>query len=88
MNRRVPLLLALLVPPSNPAFAQSDDTVYCTKLSSLARSYLGQPMRGKLVPDPDTKIAIDNCENGNAKAGIPVLERKLLESGVTLPKRS
>lgn len=88
MKRRIPLLLALLVPPSSPAFAQSDDAIYCTKLSSLARSYLGQPVRGKVQPDADTMIAINNCEQGNAKAGIPVLERKLLEGGFTLPKRS
>ena len=38
--------------------------------------------------DADAAIALDDCKNANTAAGIPVLEKKLLESGFTLPEKS
>jgi hypothetical protein len=88
MNRRLVLLLSLLLAPSIPAFAQSDDAAYCAALADLARRYLGSTADGRNVPDLNTTLAITDCQKGNTAAGIPVLEKKLRDARFTLPKRS
>jgi hypothetical protein len=32
-------------------------------------------------------VALDDCQKGNTGAGIPILEKKLRESGFTLPEK-
>src|ERR1043165_5300179 len=69
----------LLAPP-----ARADDRAYCTQLSSLYRRYV-QNSPGRQF-DVDASVALDNCQKGNTAAAIPVLEKKLRESGFSLPK--
>ena len=75
------LMLALPV----TADAQGGDAAYCARLSVLYRRYV-ENSPGRQY-DADAAIALDDCKNGNTAAGIPVLEKKLLESGFTLPER-
>jgi len=84
-------LLALLVPllafSSGSSMAQGGDRAYCARLAELAARYIGKQINGQNRPDSDTLVAIDRCEHGDTAAGIPVLERKLLSGGFTLPQR-
>jgi hypothetical protein len=72
-------LAGLLVPT-----AHADDKAYCAQLSSLYRKYV-QNSPGRQF-DVDASVALDNCQKGNTAAAIPVLEKKLRESGFSLPK--
>jgi hypothetical protein len=41
-------------------------------------------------PNPGTvdgSVAVEQCKSGNVAAGIPVLERKLRDARIDLPKR-
>jgi hypothetical protein len=62
----------------------ADDKAYCAQLSSLYRKYV-QNSPGRQF-DVDASVALDNCQRGNTAAAIPVLEKKLRESGFSLPK--
>jgi hypothetical protein len=76
-------LLTLALPGT--ADAQGGDAAYCAQLSTLYRRYVeNSPGR---QDDAEAALALDNCKNGNTAAGIQVLEKKLLESGFTLPQR-
>jgi hypothetical protein len=72
--------LALLLAPA----AQADDRAYCTELVSLYRKYV-QNSPGRRY-DVEAVIALEDCQKGDAARGIPVLERKLRESGFSIPK--
>lgn len=87
MIRRLLLLpvLALALPAT--AGAQGDDAAYCAQLSALYRRYLGNTGEGRQFPDVSASVAIDQCQQGNTAAGIPVLEKKLRDARFTLPKR-
>ena len=74
----------LLVLPAT-ADAQSGDAAYCAQLTLLYRRYV-ENSPGRQY-DADAAIALDDCKNGNPAAGIPVLEKKLVESGFTLPAK-
>jgi hypothetical protein len=78
-------LSALMVALPSIADAQGDAAAYCAQLSVLYRRYV-QNSPGRQY-DAEAAIALDDCKNGNAAAGISVLEKKLLESGFTLPER-
>jgi hypothetical protein len=76
-------VLALALPGT--ADAQGGDAAYCAQLSTLYRRYVeNSPGR---QDDAEAALALDNCKNGNTAAGIPILEKKLLESGFTLPEK-
>ena len=64
--------------------AQADDKAYCAQLSSLYRRYV-QNSPGRQF-DAEASLALDDCRKGNTAAAIPVLEKKLKESGFSLPK--
>ena len=64
--------------------AHADDRAYCAELSSLYRRYV-QNSPGRQY-DVDASVALDNCRNGKTAAAIPVLEKKLRDSGFSLPK--
>ena len=81
-------LSALLLAASLPVSAATQsDRAYC---DSLIRDYnryvikLGShPNTGSL----DGNVAVEQCRAGNTAAGIPVLEQKLRNAGVSLPAR-
>jgi hypothetical protein len=75
---------ALLLAVSLPRPGHADDQSYCTQLSSLYRKYV-QNSPGRQF-DVEASVALDDCRKGNAAAAVPVLERKLRESGFSLPK--
>ena len=78
------LLLAAALPLD--AFAQSDkDMDYCAKLAALYRRYV-QNSPGRQY-DAEAAVAQDDCQKGNTAVAIPILERKLIESGFTLPEK-
>ena len=64
--------------------ARADEKAYCTELSSLYRKYV-QNSPGRQF-DVEASVALDDCRKGNTAAAIPVLEKKLRESGFSLPK--
>jgi hypothetical protein len=78
-------LSALMFALAVTAEAQGGDAAYCAQLTFLYRRYV-ENSPGRQY-DADAAIALDDCKNGNTAAGIPVLERKLVESGFTLPQR-
>jgi hypothetical protein len=70
------------------ASARSDDTAYCVQLSALYRRHLGSgTVLGQNLPDASATTAMDQCQRGNTAAGIQVLEKKLRDAQITLPKR-
>jgi hypothetical protein len=89
MTRRLLVLSALLILSSVPsASAEMSDAEYCGQLSALANKYVsGGGGDGKSFPDLNTVSAINDCNKGNYARGIPVLEKRLHDSRVTLPKR-
>lgn len=88
MARSIALLAALVALPLGPGVAQSGDANYCRTLGELATRYLGKRIDGASKPDVETLIAIDRCQKGDTATGIAMLEKKLVDGGFTLPKRS
>ena len=84
MKRLSPLIGLLLALP-DAVEAQTDDAAYCAQLSTLYRRYV-QNSPGRQY-DAEAAVALDDCSKGNTQAGIPILERKLPESGFTLPQK-
>ena len=77
------------------AHAQQDsraaDLSYCAKLSDLYVRYVGRSEEGPDVPvKPDVNggVALAKCKSGETAVAIPILERKLVNAGFTLPPRS
>jgi hypothetical protein len=85
MNRIFLSILALMLALPTTADAQDSDAAYCSALSVLYRRYV-QNSPGRQY-DAEAAIAQDDCQKGRTAAAIPVLEKKLLESGFTLPKK-
>jgi len=82
------LLLPLL------AHAQPDlraDQAYCWRLSELYLRYVGSNERsdGTIIrrTDLEGRYAVSRCEQGDPATAIPILERKLVSNGFTLPRR-
>jgi hypothetical protein len=63
------------------AFAQSSDAAYCQKLAKLYREVNTGTTSGAGAE------AINQCNQGNTAAGIPVLEKALTDAKVSLPAR-
>ena len=58
------------------------------ELTALANKFVsGGGGDGKSFPDLFTQGAISDCQKGNYAKGIPVLEKRLRSSRVTLPSR-
>ena len=71
-----------------PAMAQSADEAYCGTLVQLYYRYVIKinsqcPNTGSL----DGNVAVAQCRAGDTAAGIPVLEQKLRNNGISLPAR-
>lgn len=85
--------LAAAVALQAAAFAQSprDEVAYCKTLASTYERYIGRSeaspyndvRRGSL----DAQVAASQCVPGRTAEAIPVLERELRSTGMTLPPR-
>jgi hypothetical protein len=70
--------------------ARAGDLRYCAQLSDLYVRYVGRSEAGPSVPvrpDVNGGVALAKCQSGDAAAAIPILERKLVNAGFTLPPR-
>ena len=87
MIRMAAVLAAAALPW--PAAAQTDDAAYCNALIQKYHRYVikiyggHSPNTGSL----DGNVAVEQCRAGNTAAGIPVLEQKLRNNGISLPAR-
>lgn len=77
-----------------PALAQSSavDQRYCAALVDLYVRYVGSSefssdTPGRFRTDPEARLAIYRCEQGDAAFAIPVLEQRLRNARVSLPPR-
>ena len=79
---------ALLLLPSL-ASAQMSDADYCQALTQRYHTLVGSAATGHNPQPPpvDVEAAMAQCKAGNTAAGIPVLEQKLRDAKVELPKR-
>ena len=78
------LLTFILALPTATDAAQGDDKAYCAQLAAMYRRYV-QNGPGKRF-DVEASVALDDCGKGNTATAIPVLEKKLRESGFSLPE--
>lgn len=78
------LVMCLSLVPVSSFAAPDGDKAYCDELSALYRRYV-QNSPGRRF-DPEAAVALEDCQKGNATASIPVLEKKLQQSGFSLPK--
>jgi hypothetical protein len=70
-------------------FAQTDDAAYCKALANKYEAFVSNLKGHSIQPGGlDGNVAIAQCREGNTAAGIPVLERKLKDAKIDLPKRS
>ncbi|MCW5732854.1 MAG: hypothetical protein KIS73_01945 [Enhydrobacter sp.] len=82
----LPAVTLLAVLPG-PGMAQNTDAAYCARLAELVTRYVGKQINGQNRPDSDSLVAMDRCDHGDTATGIPILEKKLLNGGFTLPPR-
>ena len=86
------LIAAICLPPVAQAqqSARVADLRYCSQLSDLYIRYVGRSAAGPstpVKPDVNGGVALAKCHEGDAAAAIPILERKLINAGFTLPPR-
>lgn len=86
------LMAAICLPPGVHAqqAARTADLRYCAQLSDLYIRYVGRSEAGPstpVKPDVNGGVALAKCHEGDVTASIPILERKLLNAGFTLPRR-
>ena len=86
------LIAAIFLPPAAQAqqVSRAADLRYCAQLSELYIRYVGRSEHGPsapVKPDVNGGVALAKCHEGDAAASIPILERKLLNAGFTLPPR-
>ena len=71
------------------AYAQASDATYCRRLSARYEAFIENMNGHSMQPGGiDGQVAIEQCKAGNTAAGIPVLEQKLQDAKVGLPRRS
>ena len=68
--------------------SSADDLSYCAKLSDIYQRYLGPEDSHHMDTTPNVVggEAVAKCQEGDAAASIPVLERLLTNGGFTLPR--
>jgi hypothetical protein len=80
-----------LWPALSSAQSSSGDLAYCRALSDVYVRYIGHDWqygdRQLTMANNDAQVALAQCEQGNATAAIPVLERELVKNKFTLPRR-
>ena len=65
------------------------DRQYCQSLADSYTTYVNDPNSRRPAPaNASVQSAIAQCLAGNTAAGIPVLEKALVNAGFTLPARS
>lgn len=82
--------VCLPVTPHAQQDRRAADLQYCARLSDLYVRYVGRSEAGPNVPvKPDVNggVALAKCKEGDTAAAIPLLERKLVNAGFTLPPR-
>ena len=70
--------------------SRTADLQYCARLSDLYIRYVGRSEAGPTAPvrpDVNGGVALAKCREGDTAAAIPILERKLVNAGFTLPPR-
>jgi hypothetical protein len=79
----LPLAAQAQTPTSSAA-----DLSYCAKLSDIYQRYLGPENSRHIDTTPNVVggEAVAKCQEGDAAASIPVLERLLTNGGFTLPR--
>jgi hypothetical protein len=71
------------------ASAQTSDATYCRRLTARYEAFVENMSGHSMQPGGiDGQVAIAQCKAGNTAEGIPVLERKLQDAKINLPKRS
>jgi hypothetical protein len=86
------LIAAIALPPGVHAqqTSRATDLRYCAQLSELYIRYVGRSEAGPnapVRPDVNGGVALAKCHEGDAASAIPILERKLVNAGFTLPPR-
>jgi hypothetical protein len=84
------LTAALPLAPGAQAADRAADLRYCAQLSELYVRYVGRSEAGPnapVKPDVNGGVALAKCHEGDAATAIPILERKLVNAGFTLPPR-
>ena len=80
-----------LLPAVSPAQTTGGDLAYCRALSEIYVRYIGHDWQygdhQLTMANNDAQVALAQCEQGNATAAIPVLERELIKNKFTLPRR-
>jgi hypothetical protein len=72
--------------PADAAYCQSLVNLYTTYAGNVGGS-LGGNTRGGPPADLDAKVAIAQCQEGNPRPAIPVLEQKLRDNRIAVPPR-
>ena len=93
MSKSLTLLIACLTaaaPFAAEAGDRAGDLRYCAQFSELYVRYVGRSEAGPKAPvrpDVNAGVALAKCSEGDAATAIPILERKLVNAGFTLPPR-
>lgn len=95
MRRPVAAIAAVFLAAASSVHAQggrssSPEQQYCEALSELYMRYVGNPEtqpRNVRRNDADAEKALAQCRHGDWSASIPVLERKLADNRIALPRR-
>ena len=86
----ITLALAALPQVASAQQGQAADLRYCAQLSELYVRYVGRSEAGPhapVKPDVNGGVALAKCKEGDTATAIPILERKLVNAGFTLPPR-
>lgn len=88
----LPVLLVFQISTCEQSGPARNDREYCAQLADMYERYVGSwdlgPAQETQRRDVEGRLAVDQCRAGNTVSSIPVLERKLLQQGFTLPKRA
>jgi hypothetical protein len=81
--------VGLALPQTAAAQPRPDDRQYCESLIEMYRTYINEPMQGRMQRPPDVgpEVAIAKCRAGDTATGIPILEKVLRDNRFTLPPR-
>jgi hypothetical protein len=81
-----PLIAGVCIATGSNAQSTTSDSDYCHSLVSALS--MGGESRGSLMVDTDAAVAIAQCQEGNPKPAIPVLEKKLRDNRIPVPPRT